>query len=1283
MSAPKTATSTVLADARFRGTWNPVWMEDNEWLKKFDVDQYFNMHHETLDDEENEDDASPQDSDGGEHDDHQPRRRGGRRSVRFQLEDGGVAEPTSPASSSSSYDAHRMELDGDDEDGVRKLLHVFQFAAKAILLPAPWADPPLTKKQRKSLLGVLIHRYLDCCPNPIVLGKLIKDLLKDLQHEDVASDLFSHYVSYMSGAPWDKKSFIPQQAPKGSRATMLRQSYAPMLQYYDHYRSLHNFYNNEATLKEFREECDDGVEKRLRIIQQDVSRAEAKISLAIDQWHTLRDPQTPKPCFGNTITVELRELELEGSGQNLREEKWTAKEGNDDEVEVFVIDSKKVIERTRKLSRNVEITISTVFSSRIDVALPLRGANERPLQLDNGSRLLWPRTQPMAFFLGHKGRDIEEASISIQVRKRTLALLCGLVDGDLVADFSVPLKAPLYTNFAHYESIVREDLGDHAGVHVQRVTTSDVMRGVKATFDVYLSCLEPAHNTRPPPMDVPKEEERRRRMMQDVRDDVWRVDHHANFRALADTVGELDNEIYQILDLYADRYLIHDELRQTVLLVHAAVQSDFSKEDDRTLMEEALQGMMAMRGNITTRVCAKMMDKTMTLLRIQGVERLVTLESIVPSPEAAGPALDKIRSILNLTGLSAVDFPRMIASRTKQETEPNVKKLHKLARLLNSNSSASRMSVLHELNNSPDKQTLVAKARVLVDITEQSLAPLMEALKFALQTGHAGVHALAAMRIDAALVDMMQPFEQCVHHLVTSMLGSSLDPNPLSDECGMLMAFFGHTMDLVQTIGELPPACAKTLDEHCDRFVKLLDPFFPSLWFHLCKAKQPSWVTMLVEHEPLEPVSPGKIFHNETPADAQHLLDALLLVFIKAFRWSNPVLGATNIICFAKEIASFIEGLCEATIVKATSSSQMSEVMVGLCTYSRLCEQLEEYWTAVVEDTLIFVEFRPTEQSQQHKMAPKSVPPPAQAHHHAVLDTSMVPAKLLAPVMTASGDASGVAAGDVQRDMLHAQCVGIKTSTLAGLMECMEKFLDHIASRVRKNFVASLNLRMQNTNDGPGDAAFADVNLKELRRDLHFDLDDCIGVALPKPEGALQLTDDRATIRMSVMRASSMEGRHSFSNGRGRRSAARKMHGDLSLIADNLRESCVRAVYAALRDFGLTFATQVLTPGRKAQLLELIEVVEDVVRDIWPPIEGYIEEDLLITEAHACRSSVLWLCHTSPQLIHILSIGGQDGDVHSAADEMLLETIRQSGDHQLLNEILRHRTDKDARKFCS
>lgn len=171
---------------------------------------------------------------------------------------------------------------------------------------------------------------------------------------------------------------------------------------------------------------------------------------------------------------------------------------------------------------------------------------------------------------------------------------------------------------------------------------------------------------------------------------------------------------------------------------------------------------------------------------------------------------------------------------------------------------------------------------------------------------------------------------------------------------------------------------------------------------------------------------------------------------------------------------------------------------------------------------------------------------------------------------------------------------------------------------------------------------------------------------------------------MSVMRASSVDNRRSASSSVVRRKrATRKLHGDLAQVADELREACVRAVYAALRDFGLSFAAQVLTPGRKAQLLELIEVVEDVVRDIWPPIEEYIEEELLVTEAHSCRSSVLWLCHTSPQLIHVLSIGGHDGDVHNAADEILLETIRKSGDHELLNSILKQRTDKEARSYCS
>lgn len=1267
-------------------------MDDNEWLKKFKVEQFFEMHHEIVDDEDEHGSAcvSGAGSDGGECDDGggdcnsgatSPRRRraSGRRSVRFQLDDAtttGDAPPSPSSSSSWSDNLLRDPLGEADDDGdTDRLLHVFAFAAKAILQPAPWAEPPLSRKQRRALLGVLIHRYLDCCANPIVLGRRIKDILRELQHEDVATDLFCHYVSYMSGAPWDKKSFLPQQAPQGSRASMLRRSYAPMLQYFDHYRCLHNFFDNEETFKEFRGECDESVEKRLHIIQKDVSRAEAKASLAIDQWHTIRDPCSPKTCFGNTLTIELRELELDVDGKTLREETWgTNPEGDD--VEVFVIDSKKLIQRTRKLSRNVEVTISTVFDSHIDVMLPLRGANEKPLPLNGGRRLKWPRTQPISFFLGHGGRQVDNASISIQVRRRSF--MCGLRDGDLIADFSVPLKSPLYTNMAHYESTVREDLAERAGVHAQRVTTSDVMRGVKATFDVYLQCLEPAHNSRPPPMDVALEEERRRRVIQNVRDDVWRVDHHANFKALADTVGELDNDVYQILDLYADRYLIHDELRQTVLLVHAAVQSDFAKEEDRCLMEEALQSMMTMRGAITTRVCAKLMDNAMRLLRIQGVERLVTLESIVPSADAAGAALEKIRSILNLTGLSAVDFPRMIASKTKEEMEHYVRKLHKMARLLTHSSNpsaavASRMSVLPELDACSDKQSLVAKARVLVDVTEQCLAPLMAALRFALQSQHAGVQALVATRIDAALIDMVYPLEQCVHHLVTSMLYSTTDPNPLSDECGMLMAFFGLTMNLVSTINELPPKCAKTLDDHCDRFVRLLDPFFPSLWFHLCKSKQASWVAMLVEHEPLEPVAPGKVFHNQTPADAQNVLDALLLVFLKAFRWSNPSLGATNIICFGKVIASFVEDLCGAIVEKSCATHHMSDAMVGLCTYSRLCEMLEEYWEAVVEDTLIHVEFRPCKEAASPPPTQSSVPDNA----------SLLPPKLVA----LSNDANGQPGAEVQHDMLLAQCVGIKASALASLVENMQTLLNHIAGRVRSNFRDALFLRMQSANDGPGgtvdSSPFAEENMRELQHDLRFDLEDSIGIALPRPAGALNVADDgRGSLRLSLMRSdvSSTGGRRSVSNGRWRKSA-RKPHGDLSLVADNLREACVQSVYAAFREFAASFSGQVLTPGRKSQLLQLVEVIEDVIRDVWPPIEGYLEDKLLTTEAHACRSAVLWLCHSSAQLTHILSIGGQGGG-ESAADEMLLEAIRQNGEHQFLKNILKQRTDKDALRYC-
>lgn len=1199
--------------ARFRGTWNPVWMDDNEWLNKFKVDSYMHGCDDDGDDAEevpvvgdsDDDDASSASSASG--------------SALLILDDDAFASVT-------------------DDDGVRRLLSLFHFAARAVLQPTPWADPPLGKSERKKLLGVLLQRILSRTCEPAALSKHIKSALKRLQQTDVATDLSGHFISYMTGMAWEPRTLL-RAAPVATSAMKKNKKHSPdpttAVVYPDTYRSLPNFFGNTEQLSVFRDECDRSVEEKLHLIQRDVSRSEAKATRAIEHWNNVRRVDSERLCFGGQLVVELRDIIVD-SGDTLRE----VTPQPPDEYEVIDV-SRKVVPRTRYLSRKYAITISLISDGRIEMVQSATH-KERPLALDGGRRLSWVRTHPVTFFVGHGSRRVETTSLRVEVRKRSVAsYFCRANEGALVAQFDVPLLQPLYTNIAPFESRLREDLGECAGVHAQRIDCADPLRGVLCVADVYLKCLDAAHCQRPPPLNVALEEERRRRVMREIRDDVWKVDHHHHFRALADVLGAMDADAFQILDYYADRYLIHEELRRAVFLSTSALQVNFMDEEDRDVLEEALESMMAMRATMTTRIASKLVDSTIGSIRSQAIDRTVNLEFTVETPATAGPALGRLRKILSLTGMSAEDLAAVVAKRAREDLASSCRKLTKLQRALSRTEApsaagavagASRMSVLRELEDAADKDLLVGKARILVEVVDETLTPLSQALGFASASGDAGVSALIACRVDAALTDVVAQLETCIHSLISSMLhATSGDPNPLSDACGMLMKLYEIVMALVEEMQAeaFMQSNVSMLDAAANRLVALLNPFLP-LWFHLCKAKQPSWIAMLVEHEPLEPIVPGRIFFNHTPADAQNLLDSLMLVFMKVLRWSDPTLAFVHITSFAKVIAAFLEELCVAVRDKSNASTELADAVVALCTHCRLCDVLEMFWSEMIDGTLIKTEYR-----EQHLVvdAARAIPGAAALHGQRPQPRSQ------------------------DRDMLSAQCAALNASSMGTMCETTASHVGNIAARVQRDFVESLLQKMSACAEDS--QAFAQRNLDELRDDLHTMLVDTVGVALPQVR---RQPDPKVAVG----------------------SRKPKQRQDIASVALDVRERCVTAAFQAVRDFSMTFSRTVLEETRKSQLMSIIEMVESSLQEWWPSQDKYVDVASVTTQAHKARSTVLWLCHSSHQLIHI--VGSSENMHHPDAvvnrdGDVMLAAVHKSGDLKHICDILSMRTDKDAKKF--
>lgn len=193
--------------------------------------------------------------------------------------------------------------------------------ARAVTQATPWGDTSIDKEARKGILIAVLRRFLEHSGNREVMAMQTREMLNTIKAEDPTLEIQLALVAFADDQAWEGA---------------------------DQYRLEGNWWDVED-LYRFRDDMDLLVQKRLHHINSDVSRTEARMTDAIEQWTEVHRTAL---CFGGgvhevvpfaerTTTNKSGRLDAEGRSQRARLQRAGAGDGHgggggDDEDEEMI-----------------------------------------------------------------------------------------------------------------------------------------------------------------------------------------------------------------------------------------------------------------------------------------------------------------------------------------------------------------------------------------------------------------------------------------------------------------------------------------------------------------------------------------------------------------------------------------------------------------------------------------------------------------------------------------------------------------------------------------------------------------------------------------------------------------------------------------------------------------------------------------------------------------------------------------------------------------------------------
>ena len=752
------------------------------------------------------------------------------------------------------------------------LLPLFGYAARAIIQATPWSPTNLTQSVRREILNVVLKKFLHRCSDCVTFGRQAKELLSAIRLEDVPLEVQAAQISFTMNSAWT----------------------------FDSFRAQDNFYTKEA-FEKFQAWCTDQVQDRLHQINQDVGKAERRVTDAINCWNELHSGDLS--CFGGNLAVEMTKLA------------WEA---------VDPISGREIT------AVPVDVDVSLCFGEVVEAVATLHGRAD--FDSDRKS-LLWRCPRPCVFFLGHGSKDASQYQLRFHISEKRL---CGFFGGKKIAELKLDLSPALFSQISPFDDPQRQRCG--IGGHFSSLRSADIEAGIVGTITCSMTCMNPTHNTNIPPINVAVEQERRRTALTNIRDDMWRFDHHLAVLRLTDVLGEMDDTVQTAIHLYCDRFLIHEELATVATLASVVSNSKFQDEENRELIVAATERLVQLRPQLVAKSNAQVVDDALQNARRIATDNILAIEDVATVPNHAGDILLRCREVLRLTGIVAKEIPDLVTRRTMDDVRTVTHKLLKLTKLIPSSRPAlNRVSVLFELEQRDDRTLLVGKAKVLLDLSEQVLFVAKSAVEFALSSRHRGVLAIACRRCDILVTELLEPLRGAVT-AVFAELAQSKQPDPLGDALGMIVLLYQAAVELAQVCDRV-----EELEHLCHPLIALFENYFPC-WFSLCEAKVQSWIRNIVRNEPLRPMNPGKVLSNAAPGDARNLLEALYSVFSKVLGWSDPSLAPMYITSFVKLTGLFAETFVDQMMTKGRESTELEQWLACICSLSQFHVTVKQFY---------------------------------------------------------------------------------------------------------------------------------------------------------------------------------------------------------------------------------------------------------------------------------------------------------------------------------------------------
>jgi hypothetical protein len=671
---------------------------------------------------------------------------------------------------------------------------------------------------------------------------------------------------------------------------------------HDPYRFKDNFYSGEE-FESFQAYCTDQVQERLHKINTEVGKSEHRVTEAISCWNEIHSGSAD--CFGGQLMVELRQLTWAGSdpisGRDLH-------------------------------AMAVDADVAIYFGETVDAAQPVAGKLSFS---SDGKTVSWRYPKPVTFFLGHGTRNALQAKLRVYVSEKRI---CGIFGGRRVAEFSVDLTPALFANMAPFDSSERQLPLEPPGCHFSVLSVADQHAGVVAGITVAMTCLKPEHNRPPPSINIAREQQRRRTTVSNIRDDIWQFPHHQALVDLLGILGEVDDTVQTIVQLYRDQYLLHEELVSVAMLAGVVDNSKFQDAENRELIVAAAERLVALRPHLVMKSSAATVDRVLERARRTAVDNILAIEDVASVPAEAGDVLLRCREILRITGVATKEIPDLVTKRSTEYVACIAAKVRKLARFIpSSNVLAARKSVLFELEQRDDKGLLVGKTKVLLDLADQVLFVAKTALEFAQQSRHKGVMAIACRRCDLLVSEILDPLRIAVT-AVFSELAVAKQPDPLGDALGMMVLLYQSAFEVAQMCDAVPE-----LQHLCQPLISMFDNYFPC-WFSLCDAKVLVWIRNIVRQEPLVSMNPGKVLCNAAPGDARNLLEALYDVFAKVLAWSDLSSVPLYVISFVKLTALFTEVFVDQLVAKGKESIELEHWLVCISSLAQFLTIAKQFW---------------------------------------------------------------------------------------------------------------------------------------------------------------------------------------------------------------------------------------------------------------------------------------------------------------------------------------------------